>query len=76
MPSLVAVDREHMANGRKKENFERGRLELKADPEWIARVVEYGETLGLSLSAFVRLSVNEKMQRMDAERPPIRKRKE
>jgi hypothetical protein len=65
-----------MANGRRKENFERGRLELKADPAWIARVVEYGESLGLSLSAFVRLAVNEKMQRMEAERPPNRKRKE
>jgi hypothetical protein len=58
-----------MKAGRKKENFERERVEFKAEPEWIARVVEHGQSLGLSLSAFIRLAVNEKIHRMDAEMP-------
>jgi hypothetical protein len=64
-----------MKAGRKKENFDRERVEFKADPAWIAKVVQYGQSLGLSLSAFIRLAVNEKMQRMDSERPTSRKQR-
>ncbi len=61
--------------GRKKENFQRERIELKAPSEWILKATQYAEELGgLSLSAFIRLCVNEKMQRMDTERPTTRKK--
>jgi hypothetical protein len=52
--------------GRKKENFDRDRIELRAPAEWIARVAAVAETLGLSLSAYIRLAVNERVQRDQA----------
>ena len=65
----------HMA-GRKKENFDRGRVEFKATPEWTERATRAGERLGLSLSAFIRMVVTQYLDRMEAEQPqPSNKRK-
>lgn len=41
----------------------RDRIDLRAEREWIAKVVEEAKRLGLSLSAYVRLAVNECMGR-------------
>jgi hypothetical protein len=54
---------------RKKENFDRERIEIRADAAWIAKVTSEAERLGLSLSAYIRLAVNERMERTaDAKR--------
>jgi hypothetical protein len=50
--------------GRKRENFDRPRIEFVADPEWIRLVANEADRMGLSLSAFIRLAVNEKLQAM------------
>jgi predicted DNA-binding ribbon-helix-helix protein len=54
--------------GRKKENFDRARVEFKAEPEWIERVTREGERLGLNLSAFIRMVVTQYVDRVEAER--------
>jgi hypothetical protein len=54
--------------GRKKESFDRGRVEFKAPPEWIERATREGERLGLNLSAFVRMVVTIYMDKAEAER--------
>jgi hypothetical protein len=61
--------------GRKKENFERGRVEFKADPEWIERVNAEAERIGLNLSSFIRMVMTQYMDKVEAERPPKRKEK-
>jgi len=65
--SQLATDERRMA-GRKKENFDRPRVEFKADPEWIQRATREGERLGLNLSAFIRMVVTQYMDRAEAER--------
>jgi hypothetical protein len=54
---------------RKRLNFNRDRLELRADGKWIERVVQEADRLGLSLSAFVRMAINKELNRMEAESP-------
>jgi hypothetical protein len=58
----------------KRPNPDRDKIELRADPAWIGRVTDAAESLGVSLSAFVRLAINERLQRMESEFP-TRKRK-
>lgn len=53
--------------GRKKQNYERTRAEFVADPALIEAATAAGESLGLGLSAFIRLALTEKMNRMKAE---------
>jgi hypothetical protein len=48
---------------RKRPNPKRDLIQLRADPEWIDKVDAEAERLGLSLSAYIRLAVNERMQR-------------
>jgi predicted HicB family RNase H-like nuclease len=55
--------------GRKKEKFDRERIELRAEPEWIERVTAEAERLGLSLSAYIRLAVNERLEKAPPPRP-------
>jgi hypothetical protein len=52
----------------------RGRLEMKAPAEWIDEVSRVAESLGLSLSAYVRLAVNERIQRDRAAANPPKKK--
>ena len=54
--------------GRKKESFERGRVEFKAPPDWVERATREGERLGLNLSAFIRMVVSQYMERVEADR--------
>ena len=55
--------------GRKKENFERGRVEFKAPPEWIERVNAEAERSGHgNLSAFIRFVVTQYLDNIEAER--------
>jgi hypothetical protein len=59
--------------GRKRPNPKRDLIQLRAEPEWIDRVNAEAERLGLSLSAYIRLAVNERMERTAPEPPPARK---
>jgi hypothetical protein len=56
--------------GRKKENFDRGRVEFKAPPDWIERATRHGERIGLNLSSFMRMVVTQYMDEVDRESPP------
>jgi len=63
------------APGRPKQNFDRRRVELVAEADWIARVNAQAERLGLTLSAYVRQAVTLKMEKDEAEAPPQGRRK-
>jgi hypothetical protein len=70
---MVKLMEQDMA--RKRPNPQRDLIQLRADPAWIDRVNAEAERLGLSLSAYIRLAVNERMQRTASEPPPAQKRK-
>jgi hypothetical protein len=55
--------------GRKKENFDRGRVEFKAEPEWIERAAKYGERVGMNLSTLIRVAVTQYLDQAGADRP-------
>jgi hypothetical protein len=60
---------------RKRPNPERDLVQFRADPEWIDRVNAEAERLGLSISAYIRLAVNERMERTEAGRAPKARRR-
>ena len=62
---------------KRKTNMERDRLEIRAEPAWIARATKAAERFGLSLSAFIRMAVTEKLEELErtAPEPPEKKRK-
>ncbi len=49
--------------GRKLRNLDRERVELRASKEWIDEVLEVSKSLGLSLSAYIRLRISEAVRR-------------
>ena len=55
---------------RRKTNMNRDRLEIRADPAWIARVTRAAERFGLSLSAFIRLVVTERVEEIERNPAP------
>jgi hypothetical protein len=55
---------------RRKSKMDRDRLELRADPEWIQRATRAAERFGLSLSAFIRMVVSERLEELDRNPPP------
>jgi hypothetical protein len=66
-------------------NPARDRVELRADPEWIEKVLAASDRVGLSISAYIRLAVNRLMETPDfsppvetcePEKPARRRRKE
>jgi len=62
--------------GRKKENFDRGRVEFKAPPKWIKRATDEAERAGFgSLSAFIRFAVTQYLDRAEGEHPKDRSKK-
>jgi hypothetical protein len=61
--------------GRKKENFDRKRVEFMAEPEWIRRADTEAKRLGLNLSSFIRMVVTQHMDRADAERGTDRRKR-
>lgn len=67
MSTITPESEKHMA-GRKKENFDRGRVEFKAPAEWIEKVTREGERLGLNLSAFIRMIVSQYMDELERKR--------
>jgi hypothetical protein len=46
----------------------RDRIDLRADPEWTARVQAQADRLGIALSAYIRMAVSERLER-DEDRP-------
>lgn len=47
----------------------RGRIDLRADPEWIARVQRQADRFGLKLSAYIRHATSERVERDEATDP-------
>jgi len=47
-------------------NLSRDRIDLRADPEWVVRVEAMARRFGLSLSAYIRLAVSERVERDEA----------
>jgi hypothetical protein len=41
----------------------RDRVDLKADPKWVATVAQAAQSVGLNLSSYIRLAVAERLQR-------------
>lgn len=41
----------------------RDRIDLRAEPEWVARVMRQAKRLGISASAYIRLSVTHQLER-------------
>jgi hypothetical protein len=62
--------------GRKKENFDRNRVEFMAEPAWVKRADDMAKRLGFgNLSVFIRFAVTEFMDRMETERGTQKKGK-
>jgi hypothetical protein len=40
-----------------------GRIDLRADPKWIARVDEQSTRLGISRTAYIKMAVSERLER-------------
>jgi hypothetical protein len=59
--------------GRKKESFDRGRVEFKADPEWVARLNRQAVRIGLNLSSLIRMVMTRWLDEAEAQEPPRRK---
>lgn len=55
--------------GRKKLNLQRERLELRADREWIMRVLHQANRLGISLSAYIRSAVTRQVEADESNEP-------
>jgi hypothetical protein len=58
-----AIAENYMASDAKK-----GRVEFQAPVSWIDRAEQTAESLGLSLSAYIRLLVTQDMERLERER--------
>jgi hypothetical protein len=58
---------------KRKSRMDRDRFEVRADAEWIRRVDAAARRWGLSLSAYVRMVVTERMERDESQPPPDRK---
>lgn len=71
-PVVLGVPR---VAGRKKENFDRARVEFKAEPIWIKRAHDTATRLGFgNLSDFIRFAVTYYIDQVDTERPPPRRK--
>lgn len=68
--TITVTEVSRMPGGRKKENFERARLELVADAPWIARLAAQADRLGMSLSAYVRMACTRQVEADEANAPP------
>lgn len=52
----------------------KGRVEFKAPATWISRAEKAAESLGLSLSAYIRLLVTQDMERLEQSRSNDRRK--
>ena len=68
MPVLATDDVRTMPK-RKPKGEPRDRIDLRAEPEFVARMQAQADRLGLSLSAYIRLSVTERLERDEATSP-------
>lgn len=48
----------------------RDRLDLRVDPDWVARIVRQAERFGLPVAAYIRQGATEKLERDEATMPP------
>jgi hypothetical protein len=54
------------------------RVDLRADPDWLAQVEEAGRRLGLGISAYIRLATSERLARdgfTSTPEPPARRQR-
>jgi len=47
----------------------RDRIDLRADPAWIARIQAQADRLGLGLSAYIRQAVTRQLEQDEAQAP-------
>jgi hypothetical protein len=47
-----------------------GRVDFRAEPEWIELVEQVAKHMGMGLSAYIRMATNERLAR-DGARPPV-----
>ncbi len=66
MSALLVDPRLDVADRKPGKNPPRDRIDLRAEPEWIARVAAAAERFGLSVSAYIRLAVSERLERDEA----------
>lgn len=55
---------------KRRENHARNRMDLRADPEWVARVTRQAKRLGIGVAAYVRMATTERLERDEATEPP------
>jgi len=74
---MVRATREGLTMaGRKKESFESGRVEFKAEPAWVRHATADAMRLGFgNLSALIRFAVTRYLAEVAAEQPPPREKK-
>ena len=47
----------------------RDRIDLRAEPAWVARVIRQAERLGISVSAYIRAAVSRQLEKDEATEP-------
>lgn len=47
----------------------RGRIDLRADPAWVARVERQAERYGMTVSAYIRRAVSKELEQDEASDP-------
>lgn len=52
----------------------RDRIDLRAEPDWVARVTRQARRLGISASAYIRLATSERLERDEASEPSQKSR--
>lgn len=51
----------------------RDRVDLRAEPAWIARIAAQADRLGISVSAYIRLATTERLEKDEASAPVARR---
>ena len=54
---------------RKRPNPKRDRIEIRAEPEWIDRIVAHANRLGMTISAYIRLACDRMYSDPEFNRP-------
>lgn len=54
---------------RKSDEPTRDRIDLRADPDWVARIERQAERHGISVSAYIRLAVTGRLESDEATDP-------
>lgn len=72
--SLILVDeavsnRKNKSSAPKPPTPARDRIDLRADPVWVARIEKQAERLGLNLSSYIRQAVTLKLEADEASDP-------